>query len=306
MILLQVMDLASRLRESPSCVRLYVAGDKTHVGKTTVCLGVLGYLRRSFPASELAYIKPATQCEAPDVLARYCAAEGIAHVAGSEAPIVYYTGFTRAVINGTATVSLEKVAARVDELCKGKKFCLIDGVGFPGVGSCVGASNADLARTVRAPVVLVAKSGVGGAIDAHCQNAAFFSGTTVLGAILNLAPVDGFYAKPKVLPVIDQFFAQSRPRETCYGVIPILPALDGARDRITNDADSSELAKANIDHVALHVDLAALITDASLDVFNRKRHLLLPSSTTTTIESSLDDRLAIEQQAQAVGAVIPS
>ena len=41
------------------CVRIFVAGDKSHCGKTTICLGILGALLRSgVPASRLGYIKP--------------------------------------------------------------------------------------------------------------------------------------------------------------------------------------------------------------------------------------------------------
>ena len=44
-------------------------------GKTSVCLGLLGaLLRAGFRASELAYIKPATQCEEEQLIWRFCAA----------------------------------------------------------------------------------------------------------------------------------------------------------------------------------------------------------------------------------------
>jgi hypothetical protein len=43
-------------------------------------------------------------------------------------------------------------------------------VGFPAVGSVVGVSNVEVAKASRAPVVVVGKSGVGGAIDAYTLN----------------------------------------------------------------------------------------------------------------------------------------
>ena len=53
-------SVARRLREeceSTSCVRLFVAGSKTHVGKTTICLGILGTLiKMGFRPSDLAYV----------------------------------------------------------------------------------------------------------------------------------------------------------------------------------------------------------------------------------------------------------
>ncbi len=84
------------LSQSSGCVRLFIAGDRTHCGKTTVALGLLGsLLRQGVPASRLGYIKPATQCEAPDLLQTWCKANGIAHVEGANAPLVFFKGFTR-------------------------------------------------------------------------------------------------------------------------------------------------------------------------------------------------------------------
>ena len=47
------------------------------------------------------------------------------------------------------------VSESVDAVCEGKHFVLVDGVGFPGVGSVVGCSNADVAAASKAPVLLV-------------------------------------------------------------------------------------------------------------------------------------------------------
>lgn len=56
------MALIDSLIKSQNCIRIFIAGDKTHCGKTTIALGLLGALYRSgVPASSLAYIKPATQ-----------------------------------------------------------------------------------------------------------------------------------------------------------------------------------------------------------------------------------------------------
>jgi len=287
-----------------SCVRVFVAGAVSHVGKTTVCLAILGYLEAcGIAPSEMAYVKPATQCEAADALAVWCEAKGVRHVGGTEAPLVFYSGLTRAVIaRETARIEPSAIAARVDELCRGKKFCVIDGVGFPGVGSCVGASNADVAAACRAPVVLVGKAGVGSAIDAHCGNAALFhqANVPVLGAVFNKADTDGFYAADKIRLPIETFFRDSRPRETCYGVVPAATAFVDARDTPT-------LSKATdaIHHLATYLDFHALIQDVALDVFNRKRRPPPPplESSQTEHRDALPTRVDIEARARADGAV---
>ena len=131
--------------------------DKSQVGKTSVCLGILGSLLKSgYLPSEIAYIKPATQCEEPQLISSL-QSKGIACNG-----IVLWSlfGFTRAFLNGETDSTekiLESIEMAVDEIAKGKRFVVIDGVGYPAVGSICGCSNATIAHRCRAPVVLVGK-----------------------------------------------------------------------------------------------------------------------------------------------------
>ena len=191
--------------------RIFVAGAGSHCGKSTVCLGVLAHCVGRYGAACVAYIKPATQDERPDTVARWCAARGVACVAGGACPIVYYAGFTRAFLDGRAGTSgewLDGAEAAVADIGRGKRIVVIDGVGFAAVGSVCGTSNADVARRLRAPVVIVAKSGVGGAIDAVNLTAAYFSAASVpvLGAVLNNAPAGGFYSAAAVEEPLRAYF----------------------------------------------------------------------------------------------------
>jgi len=261
-----------------SCIRIFIAGAVTHVGKTTICLSILAALRKAgFQAHELAYIKPATQCEAPDLLAKWCTMEGIEHVSGQNAPLVFYQGFTRSFLageQGTSAQWMEKITARVDELAKGRRVIVVDGVGFPAVGSIVGVDNADVAKAARAPVLLVCKSGVGAAVDSFSLNASYFLAkrVPVLGAVFNLGDLDGFNAWQLCAENIELWFSQrDGGRERYYGVVPLAPALDGLRERIpkTEDAELREMAALNASHVAAHADLAAILADAAADPWCR-------------------------------------
>lgn len=283
------------------CVRLFVSGAVSHVGKTTVCLAVLGYLEAcGISTSLLAYIKPATQCEADDSLALWCRSKGVRHVGGSDAPLVFYPGLTRSVISGETAFDIANLAAKVEETCEGKRFCVIDGVGFPGVGSCVGASNADVARACRSPVVLVGKAGVGSAIDTHCLDTALFeaSKVPVLGAIFNMADSQGYYTKEKIIGPIETYFRNARPRETCYGIVPSFGPLVGARDGNVGELD----VDAAVAHLVAHVDFKALIEDAALDVFNRKRRRPLTAHGHAVIRKHEDRRSVVEARARIEGA----
>jgi hypothetical protein len=90
---------------------------------------------------------------------------------------VFYSGFTRAFLKGETESSeqlLQKAKEAVEKLSSGKKICIIDGVGYPAVGSICGVSNAAVACTLNSPVLLVGPKGVGNAVDSFNLNEAFF------------------------------------------------------------------------------------------------------------------------------------
>jgi len=257
-----------------ACVRLFVAGAKTHIGKTSVCLGILGALRASgMSAKDMAYIKPATQCERPDLLSMWCAKEGITYVGSSDAPLVFQKGFTRAFLDGKKGTSKEwikMIADRIDQLAKGRRFVLVDGVGFPSVGSVVGVSNVEVAKAARAPVLIVGPSGVGGAIDTFNLNATFFRfhDVRVIGGVFNFAKDDGsYYSHDKCAVYIRKWFSKLFPDNSIkvYGVVPTIPSLSGLREKVgaTDPQALASLAKENVNHFAQFLDLASVFLDAA-------------------------------------------
>lgn len=180
-------------------LRVLVAGDKSHAGKSTVSLGLLAALLESgFSGSDIAYIKPATQCVSSTLTARFCQANGIAyeHIG----PVVFYRGFTRGQLDAVDTDAsplVERCAEAVERISSGKKLTLIDGVGYPAVGSIVSCSSADVAVACRAPVVVVGRPGVGDAIDSFNLCASYFEAqrVPVLGGIFNKLGTSGFYSE---------------------------------------------------------------------------------------------------------------
>jgi hypothetical protein len=166
-------DLRSLMNQEQSTVRLFISGDRSSVGKTTFCLYLLASLiHMGVDPSEVAYIKPVTQCEEEQPIVKYCESMGIA--CQGIGPVVFYKGFTRAFLEGSTESSeelLHSVVEAVDRIQEGKKIVLIDGVGYPSVGSICGVSNCDVAKALRAPVLLVGKSGVGDAVDSFNLNA---------------------------------------------------------------------------------------------------------------------------------------
>jgi len=82
-----------------SCLRLFVSGSRSQVGKSSVCVGILhSLLSLGYAPSEISYIKPATQCEEPQPVQTFCERVGIDN--RPIGPIVYYKGFTRSFLAG--------------------------------------------------------------------------------------------------------------------------------------------------------------------------------------------------------------
>ena len=287
---------------APRATRLFVAGGATHAGKSTVCLGILQTALEKYGASNIAYVKAATQDEREDTVSRWCAAHKVEYRSGKQCPIVYYAGFTRAFLDGSAGTSqqwLDRVASVVDDLAQNRKFVLVDGVGFPAVGSICGTSNADVAKRLEAPVVLVVKAGVGAAIDEANYGTAFFGSrdVPVLGVVLNRSASQGFYAREKILAPVHAYFAKTRLG--LYGVIPDEPSLTNLRNEAASkDIDTAPVAA----HVRKHVDVDQLMSDAARDPWNSRR--APPSSTAMDAIDAEDLRLRIQQAAAQLGAEV--
>lgn len=255
---------ASPQRSSPTvnntAIRIFVAGDKSQVGKSSICLSLLGtLLQNGIPPSLLAYVKPATQCEETQLVAHYC--KNMRIECCPVGPLVYYKGFTRSFLKGEVQGSdywLNEIQTKVDAIAKGKQVVLIDGVGYPAVGSICGTDNADVAAACGYPsrenelsptiisstkydsnrippgVIIVGKRGVGDAIDSYNLNASYFraKGVPILGAIFNRLPNDdSFYSLENCKAAITQYFQgrtttqevtmkKEDPQEQVFGFVP--------------------------------------------------------------------------------------
>ena len=204
-------------------LRMMVAGDRSSVGKSTISLGLLvALLDAGFLPHEVAYIKPATQCVSSTLVARFCEEQGIAceHIG----PVVYYRGFTRQQLDNPSehNALVAQCSEAVDRISTGKRITVIDGVGYPSVGSVVGCSSADLAVACAAPVLLVGKPGVGDAVDSFNLCARYFEAQAVpvLGSIFNRLSPSGFYSLDTCRRYLRKYMAGSRPRQRVYGMLP--------------------------------------------------------------------------------------
>jgi BioD-like phosphotransacetylase family protein len=174
---------------------IYIASTGQHVGKTTVCLGLLSGLKKRF--SSVAYMKPVGQ----DLVAaekRSAVDKDVAlfrehfRLADADAdmsPVTIPPGFTRSVLNGA--VAPETLARRIrdayESLSARHPFTLVEGTGHMGVGSILQLNNAQVAALLRLSVILITSGGLGSAFDALALNKTLCDahGVAIKGVILN-------------------------------------------------------------------------------------------------------------------------
>ncbi len=104
-----------------------------------------------------------------------------------------------------------------------KKLVVIDGAGYPAVGSVCGISNAAIANYIGAPVLIVGKKGVGDSIDSYNMNVAYFErhDCHVLGCIFNKLPESGYYSLDKCEANVRKYFT-NHGKIAPYGFLPEL------------------------------------------------------------------------------------
>eukprot|EP01012_Entosiphon_sulcatum_P007011 TRINITY_DN13462_c0_g1_i1.p1 TRINITY_DN13462_c0_g1~~TRINITY_DN13462_c0_g1_i1.p1 ORF type:complete len:360 (-),score=83.03 TRINITY_DN13462_c0_g1_i1:111-1163(-) len=220
----QVAVEASPLAEVNSAKLLMLIGSSEGVGKSSVALGIIGALidQYKWPPNDVAYIKPMTQCVTPQLVAKYCQHIGVAN--RGVGPVVFWKGFTRYQLdfepNGYKL--LDQVREAVQRIAHGKRLVIIDGVGFPSVGSTVGCSNADIARSLDAQVLYVCKSGVGEACDTFSRDAAYLYHTNarLTGVVFNKVAVTGFYSLQQCRTYVTKFMQHNFPQYQVYGFLP--------------------------------------------------------------------------------------
>ncbi|RQM28406.1 hypothetical protein B5M09_011348 [Aphanomyces astaci] len=189
-------------------------------------------------------------------------------------PVVFYAGFTRAFLDqpDPARASLDllrQVVHAVDAISVGKRIVIIDGVGYPAVGSICGVSNADIAAALQPiSVLLVGKKGVGDAVDSFNLNATYFSSrhVRVLGGIFNRLPAHGYYSLDQCKAAVTTYFAKMSNLDgyKAYGFVPEL-------DPTTSAISPPDEWHAIVHAMMQHVDVRGIVADASAQATRKRR-----------------------------------
>ncbi len=161
--------------------KLFIAATGQNCGKTTISLSLMHLARKQY--GRVGYIKPlGPKCQDFDGIIVDKDAALMARVFGQEkqialmSPLVLGKGATRRFLDGEQTTAwaadtIQRACRELEAQCD---LLLIEGAGHGGVGSVVGLNNADMARMLGAPVVMVAGGGIGNVIDSVRMNLALY------------------------------------------------------------------------------------------------------------------------------------
>ena len=173
--------------------RVFIAATRQNDGKTTTSLGLLSAMQKRYP--RIGYIKPVGQrfveieeqkIDEDTVLMDQVYSLNCPLVDMS--PIAVEPDFTRKYLESSNNEALvRKIQQAFDRVAWEKDFVLCEGSGHAGVGSVFDLSNAQVAKILKAKVVIVTQGGIGRPIDEVSLNQALFEkeGVEIIGVILN-------------------------------------------------------------------------------------------------------------------------
>ena len=147
--------------------RLFIAATRQNDGKTTTSLGLLSALSRDFP--RIGYIKPVGQrfveIDEQQIDEDTVLMDHVYHLNCpllDMSPIAVEPDFTRKYLQASNNdVLVRKIQKAFDRVAWEKDFVLCEGTGHAGVGSVFDLSNAQVAKTLNAKVVIVTQGVVG-------------------------------------------------------------------------------------------------------------------------------------------------
>ena len=178
--------------------RVFIAATRQNDGKTTTSLGLLSALQKRYP--RIGYIKPVGQrfveIEEQKIDEDTVLMDSVYRLncpLVDMSPIAIEPDFTRKYLQSSNRDALvKKIEKAFDRVAWEKDFVLCEGSGHAGVGSVFDLSNAQVAKVLKAKVVIVSRGGIGKPIDEVALNQALYEkeGVDIIGVILNKVIVD--------------------------------------------------------------------------------------------------------------------
>ncbi|PLX91645.1 MAG: cobyrinic acid a,c-diamide synthase [Desulfuromonas sp.] len=264
--------------------KIFVAATGQNCGKSTVCLSLLYRAAKKY--SRIGFIKPLgpkliefnnyhVDKDAVLMAQVFGLEDHIRHMN----PVPLFADTTRRFLDGK--LCPESLAEKMVEACRFFEcecdFLVIEGAGHAGVGSVLGLNNAQVAKLLDAPVMMVVDAGIGRAIDAVNLNLGAFK---LVGAPVRMLLANKLLAEKRemTLHYLRKAFANEDIHvQGGFNFSPILanPTLS----RISRLLDSP--LKGNLDEqhrIVHHVQLGAASAQRVADLLEESSLLLVNSS----------------------------
>lgn len=173
--------------------KVYVAATSQHIGKTTSTLGLVKALKEA--GHNVGYSKPVGQqfvdlgnLRADKDALLFSKFADFELIPDIHSPVILGKGATSDFIKNPEKFPyrerIKQAGETLDELYD---IVVYEGTGHPGVGSVVDLSNAEVAKMLKAPVIMVVEGGIGNTIDRLNLSLALFreKKVPILGVIIN-------------------------------------------------------------------------------------------------------------------------
>lgn len=291
--------------------KLFVAATGKDCGKTTLCLSLLHCTAKKYP--RIGFIKPVgpklTHFQGLQVdkdAALMAGVFGLGEQLALMSPVTVGPHTSRELLDGVChradlTERIVDACRQLEQQCD---FLVIEGAGHAGVGSVLGCSNAEVARLLGAPVLLMAEAAIGRAIDALQLNLYAFERHQVPVAALLLNKFIPEKRQETLGYLRKAFAAAPHALLGAFNYSPILanPTLDRISRILATPLRGDTSQRQRIAH---HVQLGAASAQRVAD--------LLQDSTLLLVNSSRDELMVMlaslyhlpEYRGRIAGLVIP-
>jgi len=224
---------------------IYIASTGKNVGKTSLSIGLIGYLREQ--GYKVAFMKPMGQ--------RYKTIDGkkisedvllISQTFNLDfdlslmSPFIVERGITKKFITGELESPLPEIKKAFLELWKDSDVVVIEGTGHTGVGSIFDLSNSRIARELNARVLFIVEGGIGSTIDSFNLNRALFEreGVKISGVFVNKVKEAKLDSTVKILR---NYFKKEKIR--FCGAFPYRPILSMPSIQLLKDEIGAEFLR---------------------------------------------------------------
>lgn len=268
---------------------VFIAATGQNIGKTTTSLALLSRLLPNHPGVN--FMKPVGQrtierggVEADEDVLLMKDVFKIQGQPRSMSPVTVPSGFTRDYLDGVRTNDAlrKSILDSWEELSANGAPVVVEGTGHAGVGSVFDMNNAQVAKMLGLPVVLVAQGGIGRPIDEISLNLALFEAIDVKveGVIFNKAMTSK-------IPQMEEYCKKYLERRgiSMLGVVEFDPTLSRpSLRRLSYDLKAQVLSgEDNLDRVPTEIITGAAVLDYLLDKVVKNTVVVTPASRSDVI-----------------------